>query len=58
MLDKFVENIVDNVLDNGFSCLNSQEGEIWNDLEMKMVLDNIDIGNFDLLSFYKNINMQ
>nr|KAJ0213930.1 hypothetical protein LSAT_V11C400204050 [Lactuca sativa] len=43
MLDKFVDNFVDNVLGIGFSSLNSQEDEIWNDPEMKTILDNIDI---------------
>nr|KAJ0217476.1 hypothetical protein LSAT_V11C300113850 [Lactuca sativa] len=44
MLDKVVDNIVDNVLGIGFSSLNSQEDEIWNDPEMKTILDNSDIG--------------
>ncbi|CAI9301464.1 unnamed protein product [Lactuca saligna] len=42
MLDKVVENIVDNILGIKFSNLNSQEDEIWNDNEMKIILDNID----------------
>nr|KAJ0190048.1 hypothetical protein LSAT_V11C800448680 [Lactuca sativa] len=43
--DKDVENIVVKVLGIGFSSLNSQEDEIWNDIEMKTILDNIDIGS-------------
>nr|KAJ0191055.1 hypothetical protein LSAT_V11C800391100 [Lactuca sativa] len=43
--DAIVENIVDNVLGIRFSSLNSQEDEIWNDPEMKTILDNIDIGS-------------
>ncbi|CAH1415162.1 unnamed protein product [Lactuca virosa] len=46
MLDKVVDNIVDNVIGIGFSSLNSQEDEIWNDPEIKTILDNIDIGKF------------
>ncbi|CAH1441028.1 unnamed protein product [Lactuca virosa] len=46
LLDKVVDNIVDNVLGIGFSSLNSQEDEIWNDPEMKIILDNNDIGKF------------
>ncbi|CAH1445840.1 unnamed protein product [Lactuca virosa] len=42
---KFVENIVDNVIGIEFSNLNSQEDEIWNDPEMKTILDNNDIGS-------------
>ncbi|CAH1420646.1 unnamed protein product [Lactuca virosa] len=45
LLDKVVENIVDNIFGIGFSSLNSQEDEIWNDPEMKTILDNIDIGS-------------
>ncbi|CAH1454487.1 unnamed protein product [Lactuca virosa] len=45
LLDKVVDNIVDNVLGVGISSLNSQEDEIWNDPEMKTILDNIDIGS-------------
>nr|KAJ0226339.1 hypothetical protein LSAT_V11C100033850 [Lactuca sativa] len=45
MLDKVVDNNVDNVLEIGFSSLNRQEDEIWNNPEMKSILDNIDIGS-------------
>ncbi|CAI9301169.1 unnamed protein product [Lactuca saligna] len=45
LLDKVVDNIVDNVIGVGISSLNSQENEIWNDPEMKTILDNIDIGS-------------
>nr|KAJ0218767.1 hypothetical protein LSAT_V11C300114870 [Lactuca sativa] len=40
---EIVENIVDDVLGSIFSSLNSQEDKIWNDIEMKIILDNIDI---------------
>nr|KAJ0214177.1 hypothetical protein LSAT_V11C400224810 [Lactuca sativa] len=43
LLDKVVDNIVDNVLGIGISSLNSQEDEIWNHPEMKTIFDNIDI---------------
>ncbi|XP_023756115.1 serine/threonine-protein kinase atg1-like [Lactuca sativa] len=43
LLEKVVENIVDNVLGIGFSSLNSKEDEIWINPEMKTILDNIDI---------------
>ncbi|CAI9292937.1 unnamed protein product [Lactuca saligna] len=45
LLDKVVDNIVDNILGIQISSLNSQEDEIWNDPEMKTILDNIDIGS-------------
>nr|KAJ0187203.1 hypothetical protein LSAT_V11C900500300 [Lactuca sativa] len=45
LLDKVVNNIVDNVLGIGVSSLNSQEDEIWNHPEMKTIVDNIDIGS-------------
>ncbi|CAH1414514.1 unnamed protein product [Lactuca virosa] len=45
LLDKVVDNIVDNVLGIGISSLNSQEDEIWNHPEMKTIFDNIDIGS-------------
>ena len=46
LLEKVVDNIMDNVVTIGFSRLNSQEDEIWNDPEMKTILDNSDIGKF------------
>nr|KAJ0226389.1 hypothetical protein LSAT_V11C100045170 [Lactuca sativa] len=45
LLDKVVKYIVDKFHGIGFSSLNSQEDEIWNDPEMKNILDNIDIGS-------------
>ncbi|CAI9268842.1 unnamed protein product [Lactuca saligna] len=45
LLDKVVDNMVDNVLGIGVSSLNSQEDEIWNHPEMKTIFDNIDIGS-------------
>nr|KAJ0211996.1 hypothetical protein LSAT_V11C400204840 [Lactuca sativa] len=44
LLDKVVDNIVENVLGIGISSLHSQEDEIWNHLEMKTIFDNIYIG--------------
>nr|KAJ0196476.1 hypothetical protein LSAT_V11C700354060 [Lactuca sativa] len=53
LLDKVVDNIVDNVLGIGILSLNSQEDEIWNHPEMKTIFDNIDIGKFCLTFILK-----